>query len=168
MGPVVDRDVTSLRLRPFNTSRTYRNLKRTGRGVFHVTDDTDLLVRSALGLSLTPALTPLPEFGTSYLADACRWYAFEVQSLDESNERIEIECKVVQSERLRDFIGWNRAGHAVLEATILATRVHMLPSDMIQSELERLQVIVDKTADARERIAFDLVSTYVENQTGPK
>jgi hypothetical protein len=39
---------------------------------------------------------------------------------------------------------------------------------MIQSELERLQVIVDKTADARERIAFDLVSTYVENQTGPK
>lgn len=163
MGPVVDRELTALRLRPFKTSKTYRNLQRTGRGIFHITDDTGLLVRSALGFSMSPALTPLPDFGTSYLTDSCRWHAFEVTAIDDSQERIEIECRVVRSERIREFLGWNRAGHAVLEATILATRVHMLPAEKIQRELERLQIIIDKTADSRERDAFRLVTGYVQD-----
>ena len=39
MGPIVGERLDHLWLRPFHTSTTYRNLKRTGRGVFHITDD---------------------------------------------------------------------------------------------------------------------------------
>ena len=39
MGPRVDRAISRLVLRPFQTSQTYQNLKQTGRGVFHVIDD---------------------------------------------------------------------------------------------------------------------------------
>ena len=49
MGPRVDRDLTRLVLRPFQTSQTYRNLKATGCGVFHVTDDVELLAHAAVG-----------------------------------------------------------------------------------------------------------------------
>ena len=163
MGPVADREITRLRLRPFSTSTTYQNLKRLGKGVFHVTDDVDLLVRSALGMPCDVELLPAVEFDVEYLASACRWYAFEVTSLDDSEERVEIECAVVKRGHVRDFLGWNRAMHAVLEATILATRVHMLPAEHIAEELNRFQTTIDKTASEAERAAFRLVLSYVEN-----
>ena len=61
----------------------------------------------------------------------------------------------------REFIGYNRAQHAVLEAAILATRTHLLPAQHIRDEFARLQVIVDKTAGPREREAMALLTDYV-------
>src|SRR5262245_58673696 len=82
MGPRVDRDISRLLLRPFQTSQTYRNLKATACGVFHVIDDVKLLARAAIGqLDPLPALVPVPSFPCPRLADACRWFAFRVQSL---------------------------------------------------------------------------------------
>lgn len=49
MGPIVEETMSELLLRPFNTSTTYKNLKATGQGVFHVTDDVLLLARAAVG-----------------------------------------------------------------------------------------------------------------------
>ena len=166
MGPVVDRDVTKLRLRPFQTSATYLNLKRMGQGVFHVTDDVEMLALAAIGkLSEPPSVRNCDAVDGQILKDACRWYAFEVISLDDTQERTELECRIVASGRLRDFVGWNRAQHAVLEAAILATRVHLLPRDDIISQLEHLAVIVDKTAGLVERRAFKIVCNYVEAAT---
>lgn len=165
MGPVVDREISHLRLRPFTSSATFQNLQRHRCGVFHVTDDVDLLVRSALGLSLDVELSPLPELGVSYISNACRWFAFEVLSVDDSNPRVEVECKITQHGRIRDFLGWNRACHAVLEATILATRLHLLPLQEVHDELARFETIVAKTAGQHERDAFQLVRDYVDSAT---
>ncbi|HMO85457.1 MAG TPA: DUF447 family protein, partial [Lacipirellulaceae bacterium] len=49
MGPLVGADQDRLWLRPYATSTTYGNLCRTPAGVFHVTDDVELLARAALG-----------------------------------------------------------------------------------------------------------------------
>ncbi len=49
MGPIVNADFSRLRLRPFRSSTTYQNLKRTGQGVLHVTDDVELFARAAVG-----------------------------------------------------------------------------------------------------------------------
>ena len=75
-----------------------------------------------------------------------------------------MQCQVVDSGRQRDFFGFNRAKHAVLEAAILATRVQFLPAALIRSQLEQLAVIVGKTAGAQEHRAFDLLQDYVDNQ----
>ena len=61
----------------------------------------------------------------------------------------------------REFIGFNRARHAVLEAAIYATRLHLLPRESIESELERLQVIVDKTAGPHELEAMALLADFI-------
>ena len=52
----------------------------------------------------------------------------------------------------------------MLEATILATRTHMLPAEQILADLERLQVIVNKTAGEREHEAMNFVTAYVREK----
>lgn len=163
MGPEVEQTIDRLVLKPFQSSTTYQNLKRAGQGVFHVTDDVELIARAAVGrLDPLPRLEPCPAIDGQILADACRWYAFRVASLDDTQERTRIECDVVGSGRLRDFWGFNRAKHAVLEAAILATRLHLLPDEQVADEWRRLRLPVDKTGGDAERRAFEFLTRYVE------
>ncbi|MAR13923.1 MAG: hypothetical protein CL681_28610, partial [Blastopirellula sp.] len=69
----------------------------------------------------------------------------------------------VEQGRGRDFFGFNRAKHAVLEAAIFATRVDFLPEREIRAEWERLQIIVDKTAGDQERRAFEFLTQFIED-----
>lgn len=162
MGPLVDPEITRLTLRPFQTSTTYKNLRRTGEGVLHVTDDVELLARAAIGrLETVPPLVPATAVRGVILADACRWFAFRVTRLDDAAERTTIDCEVVDRGHIRDFFGFNRAKHAVVEAAILATRVAILPIEQIQDEMRRLAIPVEKTAGEQEKRAFSLLEEYV-------
>ena len=162
MGPIVDESLTTLHLRPFQTSQTYRNLKRRPFGVFHVVDDVLLLARAALGkLDPPPELLPAETIDGAVLAACCRWLEFQVESIDDAQERTSILARVVHTGRRRDFFGFNRAKHAVLEATILATRLHILPHAEILQQLALLKVPVEKTAGPREREAWDLVERTI-------
>jgi uncharacterized protein len=165
MGPRVDRDISQLLLRPFQTSQTYSNLKTTGSGVFHVTDDVELLARAAVQhLAQPPALVPVGGFPSPRLADACRWFAFRVESIDDNEQRAAINCRVVTRGELRPFLGFNRAKHAVLEAAILATRIGIIPDDEIRTEVNRLAAIVQKTAGLQERTAFNFLQRHVHSR----
>ncbi len=159
MGPIVDEPITQFVFRPYRTSTTYQNLKRTSHGVFHVTDDVMLFAQAALGQP-----DPLPVLDGLILTDACRWYAFQIESLDDSHERTHIVAKTVDSGRNRDFFGFNRAKHAVLEAAILATRVHLLPAAEILAELERLKSPVEKTASSSEKKAFAFLGDAIHHK----
>jgi hypothetical protein len=158
MGP----DVVSLPdrflLRPFRTSQTFRNLKAQGEGVLHVSDDVLLLARAVLGpIEPLPPLIPARRVRGSVLRDACRYFEFRVLSLEASEERARIEAEVVHSGRLRDFFGFNRAKHAVVEAAILASRIDLLPLEEIEAEYRRLKILVEKTGGAQEQEAFALL-----------
>jgi hypothetical protein len=164
MGPRVDEQFKQLLLRPYQTSTTYANLKRTGEGVFHVTDDVLLLAQAAIDrLDPPPALVRAEAVAGVILTDACRWYAFRVRSIDDRQPRTEIVADVVDRGGGRDFFGFNRAKHAVVEAAILATRIALLPRAEIEAELTRLTVLVEKTGGPREHQAFALLQDYVRN-----
>lgn len=161
MGPRVDREIRRLRLRPFPGSRSFDNLRRTGEGIFHVTDDIELLAQAAVGdPDPRPDLQPCSVVDGSILSDACRWYAFRIRNWEEEADRPAADCEILEMGRLRDFFGWNRAKHAVLEAAILATRLAW--SDPVTSErqLNELAVIVAKTAGEQEQRAFAFVQDY--------
>ena len=169
MGPEVDPAIRRLVLKPYQTSTTYRNLKRTGQGVFHVTDDVELLARAAIGVpDPLPAMEPAQAVDGKILSGACRWYAFRVQSLDDSGERTKIVCDVIAAGRLRDFFGFNRAKHAVVEAAILATRTEFLPAEEILSQFERLKIMVDKTGGPAEHRAFEFLGAFVQSRCAEK
>jgi hypothetical protein len=97
------------------------------------------------------------------LADCCSWRELAVTSIDSTPPRSRIETVVVHRGTRREFIGFNRARHAVLEAAIYATRLHLLPRPFIESELERLQVIVDKTAGPHELEAMELLRRHIRS-----
>jgi hypothetical protein len=167
MGPRVGLtpagDLERFVLRPFRTAQTYANLKAHGEGVLHVTDDVLLLARAALGLP-----DPLPPMRAAervrgwVLSGACRYYEFRVTGCDDRAERAEFEAEVVHPGRLRDFFGFNRAKHAVVEAAILATRVGILPPNDIESEYRKLAVLVEKTGGPQEHEAFALLQQHVQ------
>ena len=164
MGPIVDESMESFVLRPFQTSTTYKNLNGHPFGVLHVVDDVLLLAKAAIScLVETPETFQAITIPAHVLKSACRWYEFRVDSLDDSEERILIEASVVHAGRLRDFFGFNRAKHAVLEAAILATRVHILPADEIRSQIDALRSPVEKTAGPDELEAFQFVDKYVQS-----
>lgn len=162
MGPRVDAVMRRFLLRPFPTSQTYRNLKAHGEGVLHVTDDVLLFAQSALGPIEPPPMRPARHVRGMVLSDVCRAYEFRVRAIDESEERVRIEAEVVHAERLRDFFGFNRAKHAVVEAAILATRTDFLPLGEIQAEYRKLAVIVDKTGGEQEQQAFGFLRGHIE------
>ncbi len=164
MGPHVGPGMERFVLRPFPTAQTYRNLKAHGEGVLHVTDDVLLLARAALGpVEPPPAVFAAAHVRGWVLRDACRYYEFRVRSVDESEPRVRIEAEVVHAGRLRDFFGFNRGKHAVVEAAILATRTDFLPPDEIEAEYRRLEVLVNKTGGDQERQAFALLRQHVES-----
>jgi hypothetical protein len=85
----------------------------------------------------------------------------EVRSIDRTPPRSRIETAVVHRGFRREFIGFNRARHAVLETAIYATRLHLLSREFVASELQRLQVIVDKTAGPHEIEAMNLLREFI-------
>lgn len=166
MGPLVENErLERFTLRPFQTSTTYRNLKRHSQGVLHVTDDVELFVDGALrDFSSQPAVNSASQVTGWVLEDCCRHVEFEVVELNDENERTEIQCRAVNDCIHRMFWGFNRAKHAVLEAAILATRLHLIEHQTIRNEIRALETIVKKTAGAAEFRAFAKVQAFVENQ----
>ena len=153
----------ALVLKPFLETTTFRNLSGGGAAVVNLTDDVMLFARAALSDPQFPSVPAAVVRGV-VLGAACSWREVEVVGVDATPPRSRIETRVVHKGFRREFLGFNRARHAVLEATILATRTHLLPKEQIRDELARLQVIVDKTAGSREREAMAFVTEYVRGR----
>ncbi|MBT5020976.1 DUF447 family protein [Planctomicrobium sp.] len=164
MGPIVNEDLTSFFFRPFQSSTTFQNLKETGCGVFHVTDDVGLIARAAIGkLESLPELLPAKEIDGHVIASACRWYEFQVESIDESSQRSEITTNLQHVGHLRDYWGQNRARNVILEAAILCTRLHILDADEVSRQFEGFEIIVEKTASPTDAETFQLLKSYVSS-----
>ncbi len=152
-------------IKPYRPTRTLRNLRATGAAVVNLTDDILLFTQAALD-DPQPPTRPTQKIEGAVLADACSWREVTVEAIDESGPRARVTTCVVGRGVGREFLGFNRARHAVLEASIIASRARLLRTGEIRAELERLQVLVDKTAGPREREAMDLVRRHVRAAVG--
>jgi len=97
-----DGNWTAFRLRPFEGSRTYANLKRHACGVFHLTDDVELLARAALGDAGPVRTIPGSTVRCPTLKECVRAFEFEITSADWSEPRANLLCRVTLSHRRRD------------------------------------------------------------------
>jgi hypothetical protein len=152
-------------IKPFRSTRTLRNLRARGAAVVNLTDDILLFTQAALGDPHPPTRATATIDG-AVLADACSWREVTVEKIDASGPRARVTTHVVGRGVGREFLGFNRARHAVLEASIIASRAHLLPAGEVRGELERLQVLVDKTAGPREREAMEVVRRDVRAAVG--
>jgi uncharacterized protein len=152
-------------IKPYRGTRTLRNLRASGAAVVNVTDDILLFSQSALD-DPRPPTRPAASIEGAVIEDACWWREVRVEAIDDSSPRARVSALVVDGGAGREFLGLNRARHAVLEASILASRARMLQASEIHAELRRLQVLVDKTAGPREREAMEYVTRHVQAVVG--
>jgi hypothetical protein len=150
-------------LKPFLDTATYRNVSASGTAVINLTDDVRVFARAAIANPEYETVSASVVDGV-VLAGCCSWREVRVQSIDSTPPRSRISTRVVHAGTRREFIGFNRARHAVLEMAIHATRLHILPRDFIDSEISRLQVLVDKTAGPDEREAMALLAEYIRSK----
>ena len=150
-------------LKPFLETRTFQNLTATRTAVVNLTDDAMLFAQGAISSPQFPWI-PASVVNGAVLQAACSWRELEVVTIDATPPRSRIDTRVVHRGFTREFMGFNRAKHAVLEAAILATRTHLLPAEQIKEEYARLQIIVDKTAGPREQEAMTLLTQYVQSR----
>jgi hypothetical protein len=152
-------------IKPYQDTATYRNLVAVGAAVVNLTDNVLLFAEAAISNPVFATRPALAVHGV-VLQDVCSWREVKVEQIDASQPRTIVTTRVVHRGVAREFLGFNRARHAVLEAAILATRTRFLAREHILAEFERLQVIVDKTAGPQEHEAMNLLTHYVQAELG--
>ena len=160
-----------LTIRPYLTTRTYRHLVAARAAVVNVTDDVLAFAKSALEHPPLP-VRPATRVAGVVLADVCHWREVEVEAVrvppagPDGSRRAEIVARVVATGAGRPFVGLCRAKHAVVEASIVASRVRWLGAAAALAEVDRLQGVVDRTGGAQEQAAMDLIRAHV--RAGPR
>jgi hypothetical protein len=155
---------------PFDATRTLANLRVRGEAVVHVTDDVLLFVHAALGRP-RPATRAARIVSGAVIQRASCWrevVVTEITPTADGMPRSRVRARVVASGAgvgSGQPPGLCRARHAVVEASILASRLRLLGGEHVQAELARLQELVDKTAGPRERAAMAYVHSYVAQRT---
>jgi len=167
MGPRVDASFTSITLKPFRSSQTFKNLRSTSCAVVHVTDDVELIAAAAIGRVEPNSIVESVLGRWIKLVDCCRWFAVQVvdwsdDPLSGQHPRPEATCRIVHQGEQRPMFGLSRAKHAVVEAAIVATRIEMLGRDEVRKQMQALRVLVEKTGGASEHRAWQRLEAYVD------
>ena len=147
-------------VRPFRNTRTCRNLLANGYGVANLTDDVLAFVQSGLYKMELPFF-PAKKVPGAVFQRTCSWSEAEVVAHEVSTDRAEIRCRVLHREQQKDFLGFCRARNAIIEATILATRLALYSPETVSGKLAAYKEIVEKTGADEERQAFRLVQDFV-------
>ena len=169
MGVVWGED--RLVIRPHVDTRTFRNLVRAREAVVNVTDDVLVFAKSALSRERFPS-RPATRVQGAILADACHWREVAVVEVSlpdpqpPGGGRADVTTRVVAGAVGRPFAGLCRAKHAVVEASILASRARRLTRDEVLRGLDRLDPLVDKTGGPAEREAMAYIRAHVLRLVG--
>lgn len=162
MGPIVHGDFDSFTLRPWAGSTTFQNLQQTQQGVFHLVDSVSLIAEAAIRrLTTVPDTFPARNIEGLVLEDCCRWFEFQITHIDTTQERSEMTAQVVHAGDRRPFRGFNRARHAIIEMAILATRLHLIPRQEVESALRFLSPAVAKTGAKAEQASFQMLQEHI-------
>ena len=141
-------------LAPFRPSKTLDNLRAIPFAVANHTDDVRIYAGCLTGRRDWPTVaceeTPAPR-----LKDCLAHMSLRVVDVGEDEMRPRFRCEKVRSVSHAPFAGFNRAQAAVIEAAILASRLHLLPREKIEREIAALEIVVGKTAGPNEQTAWN-------------
>jgi hypothetical protein len=148
---------------PFKPSRTLDNLLATGCAVINYCDDVRIIAGCLTGRRDWP-LQPTSTVQGRFLSHALAHSEVQVVAHDDDPIRPRLHCRVVNTVNHQPFQGFNRAQYAVIEAAILLSRLHWLPADKIDSELDYLRIGLEKTAGERELQAWQWLMDAIAQQ----
>ena len=141
-------------LAPFRPSRSLDNMLREGSAIINYTDDVRIFAGCLTGHWDWP-LCPAIKVCGQRLENCLSHVELKLEHIRDDEQRPELLFRPVYEEIHAPFRGFNRAQAAVIEASILVSRLHMLPPEKIESEIDYLAIAIEKTAGPREQLAWD-------------
>ncbi len=147
---VVDQNLI---IAPFKPSTTLENLRRDGCAVVNYVDDVRIFAGCLTGRRDWP-MCAAERVGAMRLRDCLSHTEVEIIRVEEDHIRPQFFCHAVYAANHASFAGFNRAQAAVIEAAILVSRLHMLPADKVDREIDYLNIAIAKTAGPHEQEAW--------------
>lgn len=152
---------------PFKPSKTLENILQNKVATMNITDDVRVFA-GALTNRQPWHLTPANTIKGFRLVGCLTHVELDLVDVREDDMRPQLLMQKIETHHHDNFKGFNRAQAAVIELAVLASRLHILPHDKVQSEINYLQIAIDKTAGEREFEAWrwlikKITAYYQEN-----
>ena len=147
---------------PFRPSATLDNLLSSRAATMNATDDVRVFAGALTGHRDWP-VRQAEKIDGYVLDDALAHRELELVRVDENAMRPLLYFRVGHEAIHRPFCGFNRAQAAVIELSVLVSRLHMLSMEKIEAEMAYLSIAIEKTAGARERQAWDWLVERIGN-----
>jgi len=147
---------------PFRPCKTLDNILETNTAIINYCDDVRIFAGCITGRREWPLKTA-EQVNGKYLAAALAHCELEIVRVEEDDVRPKIFCKALHTVNHKPFSGFNRAQFSVIETSILVSRLHLLPWEKIQAELNYLQIGLDKTAGDHELEAWQWLMAVIED-----
>lgn len=148
-------------LMPFKPSTTLTNIVATGHAVLNIVTDTRVFAGCVTGRKTWTTVAAERIAGVR-LAAAIGHLELRLDTSDNDAQRPVLQMARVFEASHAAFPGFNRAQAAVIEGAVLVSRLHMLPPDKVNTEMNYLQIAIDKTAAAAEHEAWGWLRDAVE------
>jgi hypothetical protein len=147
---------------PYKPSTTLDNILATKCAVMNLTDDVRVFA-GALTNRQPWRLMHADKVKAGRLVDCLAHIELELAEVHDDATRPQLLMKKVAEYNHQPFAGFNRAQAAVIELAVLASRLHLLPREKVESEMLYLQIAIDKTAGAREMEAWSWLTQKINN-----
>lgn len=141
-------------LQPFRPSRTLDNLAATRIACVNFTDEVRIFAGCVVGKKMKVEVTRAANIDCPRLSVALSHDEVLVERVEDHPQRPKFFCQTHFRDGHRRFEGLNRAKAAVIEASVLVSRLSMLPDEKIDAEIAYLTVAVEKTAGPEEQEAW--------------
>ncbi|MBX9675431.1 MAG: DUF447 family protein [Methylotenera sp.] len=138
---------------PYKPSTTLTNILLNKQAVMNMTDDVRVFA-AALTNRQTWELQQANQVNGFRLANCLQHVELALIEVRDDAVRPQLVMQKIYGQHHRPFNGFNRAQAAVIEMAVLVSRLHMLPQEKIQSEIQYLQIAIDKTAGEHELLAW--------------
>ena len=89
-------------------------------------------------------------------------YNVIAREFKDDEKRPDIICDISKKVINKPFMGFNRAQFSVIEASVLVSRLRMLPIEKILQEIEYLKIGIKKTAGPRESQAWEWIEDKIQ------
>ncbi len=147
---------------PFRPSVSLNNLLRERSAVLNLTDDVRVFAGSLTGHRDWPT-RQAETINGRILEGSLAHRELRLLEVVEDAMRPQLFFEVVHENNHLPFRGFNRAQAAVVEVSVLVSRLHMLPLDRIDAEVQYLAIAMEKTAGEREWQAWGWLMEKIEN-----
>ena len=159
----IKKNKNQIYISPYIPSKTLLNLESTKCAVVNYTDDTSFFVNCIIGNKKFKK-KKCKNFPGFFLEYCFGYEQVKVKRIIKDKLRPTFVCEIDKSFQIKGYLGHNSAKASIIEACILASRVHLLDKKKILNELSYLSISVDKTAGTLEKKSWKKILKYIDKK----